>query len=199
MKNSSATKSSGIFFALAFGLFLGLCIWKFGNPVILEKQIGSPTNVAEFWGNAWPPRWANWILVLLTSLGGLLIFKNHHRRHSDKSAIGNRQSKIKWLWLLPLAWLGWQFVSATQTVDAGLTRATLWQFSGCVACYFLGVFLFGAPSTSSASSTTKSIRAEPVLGAPKLGALTLLLARMGLVAEPAEAVLGAPKINAPRK
>ena len=48
---------------------------------------------------------------------------------------------MKWLWLLPLAWLGWQFVSAAQTVDADLTAATLWQFSGCVACYFLGALL----------------------------------------------------------
>lgn len=48
----------------------------------------------------------------------------------------------KWLWRLPLLWLGWQFISATQTVDAELTAATLWQFSGCVACYFLGALLF---------------------------------------------------------
>ena len=44
--------------------------------------------------------------------------------------------------LLPLAWLGWQFLSATQTVDADLTRATLWQFSGCVASYFLGALIY---------------------------------------------------------
>ena len=50
--------------------------------------------------------------------------------------------QTKWLWLLPLAWLGWQFVSATQTVDTDLTAATLWQFSGCVACYFLGALIF---------------------------------------------------------
>jgi O-antigen ligase len=30
-----------------------------------------------------------------------------------------------------------------QTVDPDLTAATLWQFFGCVACYFLGAFLFG--------------------------------------------------------
>lgn len=47
-----------------------------------------------------------------------------------------------WLWLMPLIWLGWQFVSATQTVDADLTNATLWQFSGCVICYFLGALIF---------------------------------------------------------
>ena len=138
----SAPKNPTPIFALTFGLFLGLCLWKFGNPVILENKIGSPANAAEFWGNAWPPRWANWMLLALAGFGGLLIFKNRHRRPSGKSAIENRQSKIKWLCLLPLGWLGWQFVSATQTVDADLTRATLWQFSGCVVCYFLGAFFF---------------------------------------------------------
>ena len=130
MKPVTATKSPATIFALAFGLFLGLCLWKFGNPVILEKQIGSPTNAAEFWGNAWPPRWANWILLALSAVGFFL---------AVQKKITWPQSK--WLWLLPLAWLVWQFVAATQTVDVGLTRATLWQFSGCVACYFLGAWL----------------------------------------------------------
>lgn len=130
MKNFSATKTPVNFFALVFGLFLGLCIWKFGNPVILEKTIGSPTNADEFWVNAWPPRWANWILVLLAVGGGFLSTQKK-----------NIWPQSKWFWLLPLGWLGWQFVSAPQTVDADLTRATLWQFSGCVACYFLGAWL----------------------------------------------------------
>jgi len=67
----------------------------------------------------------------LAAVGAILIFQKR---------ISWAQSK--WLWLLPIAWLGWQFISATQTVDAALTRATLWQFSGCVACCFLGAFIF---------------------------------------------------------
>ena len=126
----SLGKSEKIY-ALAFGFFLGLCIWKFGNPVILDHAIGVPGTPAEFLNEAWPTHWANWILLPLVAVGALLVF----------------QKKIswpatKWLWLLPLAWLGWQFVSATRTVDADLTAATLWQFSGCVACYFLGALLF---------------------------------------------------------
>jgi O-antigen ligase len=46
-----------------------------------------------------------------------------------------------WLWLLPLLWFGWQLIAATQTVDADLTAATLWQFYGCVACYFVGALV----------------------------------------------------------
>ena len=118
-------------FALVFGLFLGLCIWKFGNPVILDHVVSVPHSPTEFYREAWPLRWANWILLPLVLLGTVLVCRNK---------ISWPQSK--WLWRLPLAWLGWQFVSATQTVDVGLTTATLWQFSGCVACYFLGAFCF---------------------------------------------------------
>jgi O-antigen ligase len=56
----------------------------------------------------------------------------------------SRWPQTKWLWLLPLLWFGWQLISATRTVDGDLTSATLWQFSGCIACYFLGGFLFGS-------------------------------------------------------
>lgn len=127
MKNLSATK----LYALAFGLFLGLCIWKFGNPVILDHKISAPATPAEFLYEPWPLHWANWILLPLAGLGALLLFQNKIS-----------WTQTKWLWLLPLVWLGWQFISATQTVDADLTRATLWQFSGCVACYFLGALIF---------------------------------------------------------
>ena len=130
------------FYALAFGLFLGLCLWKFGNPVILDHKISAPATPAEFLNDPWPLHWANWILLPLAGLGALLAFKKHNLKHSSQSKIGNRKSKMQWLWLLPLLWLGWQFASATQTVDADLTRATLWQFSGCVACYFLGALIF---------------------------------------------------------
>ena len=147
MKNLSATK----IYALAFGLFLGLCVWKFGNPVILDQKIPQPVSVSDFLNDAWPTHWANWILLPLAIIGGLLVFKNPHLRHSVKSEIGNRKSEMKWLWLLPLAWLGWQFLAATQSVDADLTATTLWQFSGCVACYFLGALTIGAPNADSAS------------------------------------------------
>jgi O-Antigen ligase len=131
MKNFSAPK----LYALAFGLFLGLCIWKFGNPVILDQKISVPTSLPEFLNEPWPPHWANWILLPLAIIGGLLVSKNRNLKNFDKS-------EIKWLWLLPLVWLGWQFVSAAQTVDANLTATTLWQFSGCVICYFLGALHF---------------------------------------------------------
>jgi hypothetical protein len=150
MKNLSATK----LYALVFGLFLGLCIWKFGDPVILDHKIPVPATWVDFLDDAWPTHWANWILPPLAGCGALLIFQNKLSWPSSK-----------WLWLLPLAWLGWQFVAATQTVDADLTAATLWQFSGCVACYFLGALVIGTPNSGSASFN-HSLRAGQETGVP---------------------------------
>jgi O-antigen ligase len=130
----SESKSSGIeFYALAFGLFLGLAILKFGNPVILDNKIIPPASLSDFLNDAWPTHWANWIFLPLALAGAVIIFSKKLRRLTTK-----------WLWLLPLLWFGWQLFSTTKTVDANLTATTLWQFSGCIACYFLGTFLFGS-------------------------------------------------------
>jgi len=135
-------------YALAFGFFLGLCIWKFGNPVILDYNITPPNSISEAWTDFWPTHWANWILLLLAMAGAVLAFRQNFRwgERPREPARGDTRptKKAKWLWLPPLLWLGWQLFSATQTVDANLTSTTLWQFSGCVACYFLGACLFGS-------------------------------------------------------
>ncbi len=119
-------------FAIAFGLFLGLAIWKFGNPVILDHKIFPPISFAEFWADAWPTHWINWILPPFVLAGGWLAHSGHWRWPGTR-----------WLWLLPLLWFGWQLLSATRTVDAFLSSTTLWQFGGCVACYFIGALVLG--------------------------------------------------------
>jgi hypothetical protein len=129
-------KSSGTkFYAVAFGLFLGLAILKFGNPVILDGKITPPTTLSEFWSDPWPTHWANWIFLPLALAGAAIAFaKKWH------------WPETKWLWLLPLLWFGWQLLSAAQTVDADLTATTLWQLAGCVASYFLGLLVLGSQS-----------------------------------------------------
>ncbi len=123
-------------YALAFGLFLGLCILKFGNPVILDQKIDPPASLSEAWRFAWPTHWANWIFSPLVAVG--VVF--------GVPLLGARQPPhLRWLLILPLLWLGWQMLSVTQTVDGDLTNTALWQFCGCVACYFLGLFLFKHP------------------------------------------------------
>ncbi len=119
-------------YALGFGLFLGLAIMKFGNPVILDQKITPPVSPSEFWTDAWPTHWGNWIFLPLALVGAVLAFIG------KPCWPGTRR-----LWLLPLLWFGWQLLSATQTVDGNLTATTLWQFAGCVACYFLGALVLG--------------------------------------------------------
>jgi hypothetical protein len=122
-------------YALVFGLFLGLCLWKFGNPVILDHKISPPASLVELWQEPWPLHWANWIFYPLAAVGLWLAIRLKARWPSNR-----------WLWLLPLGWLAWQFLSAAHTVDRDLTTVTLWQFAGCVACYFLGLLLLARKS-----------------------------------------------------
>jgi O-antigen ligase len=127
-KSISATE----WYALVFGLFLGLAIWKFGNPAILDRVIVPPASWSDFWRDAWPLEWGNRILlVLIVSGAALAVAKMPH------------WPAKRWLWILPLTWFGWQLVSATQSVDKHLTAVTLWQLGGCVACYFLGAVVIG--------------------------------------------------------
>jgi O-antigen ligase len=120
-------------FALVFGIFLGLALIKFGNPVILDAKIPPPASWLELRRDPWPPHWAFGPLVILALAGVFLAFISRPR-----------WPELKWLWILPLVWFGWQCVSAIQTVDAELTRLTLWQFGGCLVCYFAGALLWQA-------------------------------------------------------
>ncbi len=131
MKPEPQPNRTGLY-ALAFGLFLGLAILKFGNPVILDQKIAPPVSPSEFWTDAWPTHWANWILLPLILAGAWLVFTRRSRWPGSH-----------WLWLLPLLWFGWQLLSAIQTVDGGLTATTLCQFAGCLACYFTGTLILG--------------------------------------------------------
>jgi O-antigen ligase len=119
-------------YAAIFGLFLGLAIWKFGNPVILDRIILPPTSLHNLWYDAWPLHWANVLFVAITVLGAVLMFANPFRWPATR-----------WLWILPLVWLAWQFLSAAQSQYHDLTTPTLWQYAGCVICFFLGALVIG--------------------------------------------------------
>lgn len=120
------------FFAVVFGLFLGLAMVKFGNPVILAGTIDPITSLSELGNNPWPIHWGNRLLLPFALAGGWLAL------NSKSGWPGSR-----WLWLSPSVWFGWQLVSATQTVDRTLTATTLWHFAGCLACYFIGALVLG--------------------------------------------------------
>jgi len=116
-------------FSTLFGALLGLSLLKFGNPVVLEKFITPPQNYYDWLISAWPISIGYWLLAAVAAMG-LLIARWEI-------------SVSRWLLTLPLIWLGWQFISATQTVDEQLTRATLVQFTACAMCFYLGYFALG--------------------------------------------------------
>ncbi len=143
MKSGTKFAANEIY-AFVFGLFLGLCVLKFGNPVILDQKIYPPVSFSEYWSDAWPIHWVNWILLPLAIIGALIILSKDTAL-PWRNQTPQRQRYLKWLLLRPLLWIGWELLSATHTVDSTLTAATLWQFFGCVACYFIGLFLFRSP------------------------------------------------------
>ena len=114
-------------FAALFGAFLGLTLLKYGNPPILENWVSAPTQFWEYvFGFPWPANWAYWMLGILGLLG---------------LAVARwQQTAPKWLVALPLAWLIWECIAGTQSVNAALASATLKHLAACVICFYLGLF-----------------------------------------------------------
>ncbi len=129
------------YFALLAGLFLALGLVKWGNPVILDSKIEPPQNLLELLFQSWPTQWGYWLALPLMLTGCVVAL----RAAADPSppgagAAGPRPKFLRWAPLLPLAWLGWQGLSALQTVDSGLTAVTLRHFVACTAFFYLGYF-----------------------------------------------------------
>ena len=131
-KTSPPRLTAAEIYALVFGLFLGLAVAKFGNPVILDQIIFAPESWSDAVDNGWLLHWANWVVAVLPVIVAALAI-----------AKKPRWPATRWLWLLPLIWFGWQILSATQSPYHELTAVTLWQFAGCAVCYFLGVWVIG--------------------------------------------------------
>ncbi len=113
-------------FATAAGLFLGLTLMKFGNPPIFDAMVERPGTALELFIQPWPIAWGYGLLGGVALLGLFVV--------------RGPAPVPRWPWLLPLAWFGWQLVSATGTVDARLTRIVLAHFAALVAGFYLGLF-----------------------------------------------------------
>lgn len=120
-QTDKATTWQTLFAALA-GIFIAIGLLKFGNPVILAAKIDPPRGIDEWIHNAWPLEWAYLVLLPLVFVG----------------LKAGRWKKPHPILLLPVIWLVWQFISATQTVSFELTAMTLPHFTACVVCLFLG-------------------------------------------------------------
>jgi len=127
---SRAALSAVELYSLLFGLFLGLAIVKFGNPVILDQIIFNPHTFSDFLHDSWPLHWANWLLVAIVLAGAALAITTKPRWPATR-----------WLWALPVIWFIWQILSAAQSPHHDLTSVTIWQYAGCIACYFLGALV----------------------------------------------------------
>ena len=113
-------------FAGAAGLFLALALLKFGNPVILDHRIPTPSTLEDFIYAPWPVVWGQWMLAGLGVLGLLVA------RWTLPAP--------RWVPGLLALWLVWQFVAASQTIDGTLTGQTLRHFVACGVCFALGMF-----------------------------------------------------------
>jgi hypothetical protein len=109
---------------LLLGFFLGLCLLKFGNPSILDKLVSAPTNSLEYIVQPWPMRWGLVMLVILAVLG--------------LGQIRTIPAMPKWIFWLPLVWLGWQILTGVKTVDPKLSHPTLLHFTAMVGIFYLG-------------------------------------------------------------
>jgi O-antigen ligase len=111
-------------FAAVFGAFLALALLKFSTPPVMERLVVTPSGGFEWAISTWPVALGHGMLVVV-ALAGLAVFRMPPRPRL-------------WIAALPGLWLLWQFLAATQTVDAELTRLTLKHFAACVACFYLG-------------------------------------------------------------
>ncbi|PWU12866.1 MAG: hypothetical protein C5B50_20655 [Verrucomicrobia bacterium] len=157
-------------FAGLFGAFLGLGLLKFGDPVLAEKwpQMNLPGLMAESGESAprniyefllspnWPMVWGYFGLVGVSVIaiasvawgrrgsgvkGQVPSVKGHVPSVKRQvSSVRSRGSGVNWVAALPLAWLVWEVVAGSRTVDRGLTEATLAHFSATVVCFYLGFF-----------------------------------------------------------
>ncbi len=125
----------GLGFAVVAGLFLFVALLKWGNPVILDAQVAPPQNFYEALYDAWPIQWAYFCFIPVVLVGLLCMPWQTLRLPASTSG--------KVLVWLPLAWLGWQLVAATHTVDASLTSVTVKHFSIAVALFYFGFFALG--------------------------------------------------------
>lgn len=127
MKPASDPAAGGAGAALAglFGLLLGVALFKFGNPVLLDPLIGTPKTLEEWRAFAWPVRFAYLGLgIVLLAAAPLL----------------RRPAGVPRWWLAALAaWLAWQIPAALLSASPAATRLVLPHLLACGLCFAIGL------------------------------------------------------------
>ena len=96
-------------FAAAFGLFLGLALLKLGHPVVLNEAVERPQSQFEVIFQSWPVEWGYALLVPVALLGA--------------KVARLRLPEPRWVMVMPLAWFGWQLISATDRKSTRLNSS----------------------------------------------------------------------------
>jgi hypothetical protein len=128
---AAATDARARWWPLSAGLFLAFVLLKLGNPVVLDHVAPPPEGLEEILFEAWPAAWGYGVLALVAVLGV--------RNWRQPGQVPG------WALVLPVVWLLWQFVAATTTVDAALTKVVLPQFVAIVVCFGLGLGVGSSP------------------------------------------------------
>jgi len=111
--------------------FSGLSLLKFGNPVIMEKWVTPPLMFTNSCSDT--PGQSGWAYRIADSgrVAGLFCIR---RVPEGCAALAG--------FLVPLAWLVWEFLSGTQSSNTPESRDD-GTFRSLVACFYLGIFLIG--------------------------------------------------------
>lgn len=110
------------------GLFLGLALLKFGNPVILDRLIDMPRTAEEWRVFAWPIRVAHLLSLPVLLAGAAFV-----------AGCPDRRPRLPG-WLLGLlgAWILWQCAAFPGATDPAAAGTILAHFAGCVLAFGLG-------------------------------------------------------------
>lgn len=113
------------FYALVCGIWLGLSLLKFGNPIIFGEMIGWPADLAEFIFTPWPTGWG-YVMLIVVSASSLALIRPRFDRQRH------------WLVAMLGFWLLWQFLSSARSVDPRLSNLTLLHFASCAVVFVVG-------------------------------------------------------------
>ncbi len=110
---------------LLIGVWLGVALLKFGNPIVFEGMFPPPRNINQIIYFQWPAEWGFVGVTILALLAMPLL----------------RFPKLgpKWIFLLPAIWVVWQWIAASDSIQPGLSRLTALHFTVAVTFFYLGL------------------------------------------------------------
>lgn len=121
---------------VAWGLFLGLAIVKFGNPLAIEAAIRPPESLSDWIEDPWPISWSR--IAAAPILAGVLA--------AGLGRLKGARGGSYWRWAAPGAWLAWQALAALRTTSASLSAPALAHFAITACAWAAGWLVVGQSS-----------------------------------------------------